>query len=413
MKELELDTHFIHLRTDYEVPTKELVGNKGANLARMMDLGIMVPDTVVVTVAGAQFIAENGADSIDFEPLKKLCAEQFGYYVGVSIRSSGVVSMAGMLETIHMIEINSRSFDTAISDVIDSWNNPKAKLYRKIKKMDDTPQIAVVIQPTIVPNEEHTGSGIMFTRNPNTGEDEMIGEFLPEQLGTRLADGEEGGVSLSTLPTDIQTELSDIGEKLEGEFKDVMDIEFVIDDKRLYIVQCRVAKLTPTARVRTMLDFVKDGTLLGLEFALRFNVDWLKECFVSKAQLGAELMSSGLGAVGGIVSGTIVTNAEEAKKYDNPILVADITTTEDLDKIIAVNGLITSRGGMTSHPAITCRELNKPCVTNLGDISMFKTGMVVTVDGDEGVVYAAEVEITKHNPFEKQAKELLSAWGEK
>jgi phosphoenolpyruvate synthase/pyruvate phosphate dikinase len=409
------------------IDDKNLLGNKGANLVKMHKLGIRIPQSLFLTTENCKKIREAG--KVEFYPLLKQLFNMFTTDK-IAIRSSGVISMAGMMDTVLDIDKNDeQAVCKAIMDVVASWDSERAKQFRKISKIDDEIKLAIVIQPVI--RGDKGFSGICFSRDVNTGKPNMTGEFVKGQLGDNLASGkvtpEKLENSLGKFPNYLFAELNEMALKLEKHFKAVQDVEFVVDEKELYIVQTRNAKLSALASVKTLIDFYNVGMINKDEFKTRFNPKWLDDCTEYRVMDSQGFLFKGTGAVNGYVTGQVVFDSKGAEKYENPILLADITTPDDLPLIQKVKGLVSRIGGFASHPAVICRELNKPCVIGVDSLKIIKgenraefiikgkftetlcEGDTITIVGNTGEVWMGGAKVEIKVKYQDEVTEIMNS----
>ncbi len=289
----------------------------------------------------------------------------------------------------------------AINAVFDSWMNERAVRYRKINDITGLRGTAVNVQTMVYGNlGEDSGTGVCFTRNPATGEDELYGEFL------RNAQGEDVVAGIRT-PRDIQEldrlmpsiyeELQKISHRLEAHYGEMQDLEFTVQEGTLYILQTRDGKRTGPAAVKIAVDMVDDD-LINEERAVEALVEpdhlsqLLHPRFDPDAEYGDEILGEGLPASPGAAVGRVVFSAEGAEDWNadgkDVILVRTETSPEDVGGMDAAEGILTSRGGMTSHAAVVARGWGKPCVAGCDDITIdhmdqsFTNGTVTIEKGD-------------------------------
>jgi pyruvate, orthophosphate dikinase len=309
----------------------------------------------------------------------------------------------------------------SIQAVFASWNNERAILYRNIHHIAHDLGTAVNVQSMVFGNRgDDSGTGVAFTRNPATGEKKLFGEFLMNAQGEDVVAGIRTPLSIDSLQLvmpAVYTEFKTIAEKLEEHYRDMQDIEFTIEKGKLYLLQTRNGKRTATAAISVAVDLVNEGILSKEEAVLRIETGQLDQLlhptFDEKALPNAILLATGLGASPGAASGHIyfsTQDAEEANKQGIPvILVRRETSPEDLAGMVSSEGILTARGGMTSHAAVVARGLGKCCVAGctaavinedtrtviIGDIILHQ-GDILSIDGATGRVYAGNV--PKQNP---------------
>ncbi len=302
----------------------------------------------------------------------------------------------------------------AVEAVFASWNNQRAITYRKINKIPDHLGTGVNIQAMVFGNlGDDCGTGVAFTRNPSDGTNQLYGEYLINAQGEDVVAGTRTPQPISTLADEmpeIYREFQAICHRLEEHYKDVQDIEFTIERNKLYILQTRSGKRTANAAVKIAHDFVGEGILNKREAILRVSPDHINQVMHRRIDPDAhvEVMAKGLPASPGAASGKVVFDADEAEKQANEghkvILVRPETTPDDIHGMVAAQGILTSRGGMTSHAAVVARGMGKPCISGCEEVKIslakkefvargktVKAGDVITIDGTLGQVYLGEV----------------------
>jgi pyruvate, orthophosphate dikinase len=319
--------------------------------------------------------------------------------------------------------------EAAIVAVFSSWNNPRAKLYRKMHTIPDEWGTAVNIQAMVFGNlGESSATGVAFTRDPSTGERRFFGEWLPNAQGEDVVAGirtprplsktaGSDGQSLEETLPDGYRSLLQIQARLEQHFRDMQDIEFTIEAGQLYLLQTRNGKRSARASVRIAVDMVKEGLLLPDEAILRIDPRRLDELLFPTLdpRSPAVAVARGIGASPGAVSGLAMFSAEDAELAaeggEAVILVRTETSPEDLHGMKAARGILTARGGATSHAAVVARGMGRPCVAgcaalhidharkqmsahgaNGDSVALVRQGEPITIDGSTGKVYVGRVE---------------------
>jgi len=303
---------------------------------------------------------------------------------------------------------------TAIGAVFRSWNGKRAKTYRQINKIPDDLGTAVNVQTMVFGNMgPDSGSGVGFTRDPSTGEKKMYGEYLLNSQGEDVVSGSRTPKHIDQLQNDLPSaykELTRVCETLEKQYKDVQDFEFTVEKGKLYMLQTRTGKRTAEAAVKIAVDMVKEGLIAREEAIMRVESDQLNQLLHRRIdpEAKANTIAEGLPASPGAASGRVVFDTDEAAELGNRgekvILVRPETTPEDIHGMVAAQGTLTSRGGMTSHAAVVARGMGKPCVCGCSDIRIdldderfysedfvIKKGEVITLDGGTGRVMLGEV----------------------
>ena len=305
----------------------------------------------------------------------------------------------------------------AIEAVFSSWNNPRAIKYRQINDIKGLLGTAVNVQAMVFGNMgDGCGTGVAFTRDPATGLNEFYGEYLMNAQGEDVVAGIRTPQPISTLNDEmpaIYAELIDIRAKLETHYKDMQDIEFTIEDGVLYMLQTRTGKRTAAAAVRTAVEMVEAGMIDKKEAVLRVAPDQIDQLlhpmFDPAAEVQAPVLAKGLPASPGGASGIVVFSAEaaeEAAEAGNKVILVRIETSpEDIGGMVAAQGILTARGGMTSHAAVVARGMGKCCVAGAGELAIdyangqftvggqvVKAGESISLNGSSGVVYKGEIQ---------------------
>ncbi|GAX91505.1 pyruvate, phosphate dikinase [Effusibacillus lacus] len=304
--------------------------------------------------------------------------------------------------------------DKAVHAVFKSWNNQRAQVYRRINKIPDDLGTAVNIQIMVFGNlGDDSGTGVAFTRNPSTGENELYGEFLINAQGEDVVAGIRTPQPISALKDvmpGIYQQFKEIAHRLESRYKDMQDIEFTVERGKLYMLQTRNGKRTAQAAVKVAVDMVKEGLISKEEALLRVDPNILDQLLFRRIDPAAQLevVAKGLPASPGAASGIVVFDADTADKLGHEgkkvILVRPETTPEDIHGMVAAQGIVTSRGGMTSHAAVVARGMGKPCICGCEALridlrakqvtvedKVIKEGDWISIDGGTGRVLLGEV----------------------
>jgi len=303
---------------------------------------------------------------------------------------------------------------SSIAAVFASWNNQRAITYRNLNGIPHDLGTAVNIQVMVFGNlGDGCGTGVAFTRNPSTGEDKLYGEFLFNAQGEDVVAGirtPQPFTELAAVFPAIYNEFDGICQTLEKHYQDMQDIEFTFEKEKLYILQTRNGKRTAAAAVKVAVDMVAEGLISKEEALQRVEPVQLEQLLHWGIDPSAALapIASGLPASPGAAVGKVVFDADVAEERgqagENVVLVRIETTPDDIHGIVAAQGVLTSRGGMTSHAAVVARGMGKPCVCGcdalkidlgkryfqIGDI-MVKEGDMISIDGAKGLVYLGEV----------------------
>ena len=304
----------------------------------------------------------------------------------------------------------------AIEAVFKSWNNNRAKVYRRLHNISDKLGTAVNIQAMVFGNMgDNCGTGVSFSRNPVTGEDELFGEYLINAQGEDVVAGIRTPKNISVLKDDmpyLYKEFVEISKKLEQHYKDMQDIEFTIEDGKLYILQTRNAKRTPNAVVEVAVSLAEEGVISKEEAILRVGTEEINKLlhatFEEKSLKEAKQLTQGLAASPGAAVGGIYFTAQEAveaAKTKPVILVREETSPEDIEGMISSEAIVTLRGGMTSHAAVVARGMGKCCVCGCQNMIInyaektlkivgitLHEGDIISVDGSSGKVYLDKVD---------------------
>jgi pyruvate,orthophosphate dikinase len=319
--------------------------------------------------------------------------------------------------------------------VFRSWTNERAKTYRRINRIDDWLGTAVNVQAMVFGNlGENSGTGVGFTRNPATGEHVFFGEYLMNAQGEDVVSGVRTPLPISELERAmpmVYEQLRTITGKMEKHYRDLQDFEFTIQDGKLYMLQTRNGKRTGLAAVRVAIDMVREGLITQEEAIHRVEpnqlYDFLVPRLVEKGEK-IEVLATGLPASPGAAVGQIVFTAEEAVKrhasgaYPVIILVRGETTPEDIAGMEVAAGILTSRGGMTSHAAVVTRGMGKCCVAGAGDCTVdeakkelrvkghvFKEGDWLSLDGTTGRVINGKLKTLDAQPDDPDLVKFM-AW---
>jgi len=497
--------------------SKEILGGKGANLARMAKLGLPVPPGFTISTKVCEFFYKNSKKipkkvvqntKKEIRVIEKISKKKFGDLSNpllVSVRSGSRVSMPGMMDTILNLGLNDKTVialkkrtgngrfakdsyrrliqmysnvvlgieshffeelienfkltkgviqDTeleeedwdgliknfkdvvkektkkifpqdvneqlwgAISAVFLSWNSKRAKTYRKINYIPGDWGTAVNVQAMVFGNMGNDcATGVAFTRNPSTGKKEIFGEYLINAQGEDVVAGTRTPQNLLTMNKfmpKIFQELKKIFNKLENKYKDMQDIEFTVENNKLWMLQTRSGKRTSRAAIKIAVDMVQEKLISRKEAILRIDPNTLDTLLHptlnEKAQ--KKIIATGLPASPGAASGKVTFSAEEAEKLkeqmQDAILVRIETSPEDINGMHAAKGILTARGGMTSHAAVVARGMGKPCVSGSSQIKIdyekkefksgdyiVKEGEVITIDGGSGKVMLGKVPTVK------------------
>jgi pyruvate,orthophosphate dikinase len=306
----------------------------------------------------------------------------------------------------------------SIDAVFGSWNNPRAIKYRKINEIKGLLGTAVNVQAMVFGNfGDDSGTGVCFTRDPSTGENQFYGEYLMNAQGEDVVAGIRTPLSLRLLGKRnprIYKELDNIRMRLEKHYKDMQDMEFTIQQDKLYVLQTRTGKRTGVAAVKMAVDMVREKLISKEEAVMQVSPDQLDQLLHPmidpKMRKNLKALAKGLNASPGAASGQIVFTADEAEEWANQgkkvLLVRRETSPDDIGGMHVSQGILTSTGGMTSHAAVVARGMGTPCVAGCKAVSIsgnaasingknYKEGAWLTIDGSTGEVFEGEVKLVQ------------------
>jgi pyruvate,orthophosphate dikinase len=442
--------------TDQAIPKEdlnpEMLGGKGYGLAWMTANGINVPPAIIIPTS--MCVKYMGSPKTTMKEVGKelpkmlmFFMEKFGYMPLLSVRSGARVSMPGMMDTVLNVGLDGNTLDmwkeklgeacatdcmarlhqmygdvvlgnpdtfvlplakdqilNSIEAVFKSWNNERAKEFRKLNDIPDEWGTAVVLQAMVFGNMGKTsGTGVLFTRNTDTGAAGVTGEFLEDAQGEDVVAGVRTPLPFHKMVewnAEVYMELLKVAIDMEKLKKDVQDIEFTVQEGKLYILQTRNAMRTPRAALKIAHDMYIEGLLTRTEALKRVKASQYDQATqpVLDPKFKDAPFCEGIPGCSGVVTGKVVHSSEDAVKAkengENVVLVTKETTPDDIKGMVAAVGIITMEGGSTSHAAVVARGMNKPCVVGVGkDLNDFKAGSVVSFDGATGRIWQKEVPI--------------------
>jgi pyruvate,orthophosphate dikinase len=413
---------------------KSELGNKGANLVVMTESGLPVPPGFVVTISAFKQCQETGllpeeAINEALTTLESKMGRKLGTGLEVSVRSSAPVSMPGMMDTILNIG-NREQIITSIKRIFESWNTTRAIEYRRLNKISPTLGTAAIVQAMVYGNrDERSGTGVLFSRNPSTGEKNLYGEYLVKAQGEDIVSGSRTPEPISKLKSvmpEIYSQLEAIVDKLELHFHDMQDMEFTIESGKLYMLQTRSGKRTGNAAIKIAVDMVNHGLITQEEAIQRVTVEDMKQILHKQIKdIGNyKPFVKGLNAAPGAASGRAIFDIlgviSEYKK--GPVILVRIETSpDDIQGIALAAGVLTQKGGLTSHAAVVTRGMGKPCICGAEGIEVdpvaknfsingqviVKEGDQITIDGTTGNVYMGALPLVEGG-FTPEVKELLN-----
>ncbi len=521
---------FSSQKTDGDASLSNLLGGKGANLAEMSKLGIQVPPGFTITTEACNYFSENKKlpDGLKEEiinyvsKLESLSQKSFGNSESpllLSVRSGGMISMPGMMDSILNIGLNDdnvqnlakafnderfaldsyrrliqmysnvvlgvevgrfeaviankKRMDNVTSDadfnveqlewiinaykntverftnspfpqdpheqllgaieaVFSSWQNKRAITYRKINNIPDSLGTGATIQTMVFGNlNDKSGTGVAFTRNPSNGSKELYGEYLINAQGEDVVAGirtphpikNDDSVEQESLESKFPNaykEIKEIASKLESHFKEVQDLEFTIENEKVYLLQTRKAKRTAQASIKIAIDLHNEGITTKEESLIMVDANNITNVLHPQFVQSQEktLFTKALNASPGAAVGEIVFDADKAEKEANRgrdvILVRDETSPEDIHGMHSSVGILTTKGGMTSHAAVVARGMGKPCVVGAEGLTIdvenktigngervLTEGDIISIDGSLGEVYIGELETEPPRPSDE------------
>ncbi len=321
----------------------------------------------------------------------------------------------------------------AVSSVFNSWENERAIIYRKINRIPDDLGTAVNIQTMVFGNMgSDSGTGVLFTRDPSTGENVLYGEYLINAQGEDVVAGLRTPKHISEIDKDLPgmyEQLSQVARLLEDHYKDMQDIEFTIERKKLYILQTRTGKRTAQASLEIAKAMVKEGQISKRTAVMRVTPDEVSRLLHRSIdpKVDANVLARGLPASPGAATGKVVFDTKTAEilgeKHEEIILVRPETTPEDMPGIVHAQGILTSRGGMTCHAAIVARGMGKPAIVGCEDLRIdlennkgfvgdheLNEGDIISIDGGTGNIILGEIALTE--PVMSESFKEILKWAD-
>lgn len=437
---------------------REAIGGKAWGINRMRALGLPVPPAIVITTHACDDYFRRGkvvderlwAQVVEhMRVLEEGAGRRFGAAprpLLVSVRSGAPHSMPGMMDTVLDLGLNDaleaalaaehgqsrHAADThrrfraqyrkvvlggrddsipddpwaqlraAVTAVFESWHSPRAQVYRRERGLPQDGCTAVIIQAMVFGNADaHSGTGVLFSRNPLTGDPPPWGEWLAGGQGEDVVSGNHTPQPLEALRSqmpEVHAQLMRATAVLEADAGDIQDIEFTVESGHLWLLQSRIAKRSAHAAMRAAVAFAQEG-LITREAALRrlssAQLRQLPRLRLGPAVDGVAPVARGEAASPGVAQGVVVLDAQAAESRsrlgESVILARPNTSPEDLPGVVAASGVLTEQGGSTSHAAVICRELGRPCVVGCGmDTVTSLAGQQVTLDGGSGQVWLGE-----------------------
>ncbi len=435
---------------------RELVGGKAYSLNQMRRLHLEVPPAFVLATSLCTVYHDNGGrlpagvwEAVlgQLARLEEETGRRFGgpeRPLLVSVRSGAAQSMPGMMDTVLNLGITPRlrgvlaaesgdsrwAADTwerfrrgygeivlgdpdaappddpydqlraAVGAVFASWHNDRVRAYRARHRLGEGEGTAVTVQAMVFGNRgPGSGTGVLFSRDPATGEPRLFGEWLPCAQGDDVVSGAATPEPLNTLAERmpaIHSRLAEIARTVEADLRDLADIEFTIDSGRLYVLQSRAGKRSAAAAVRIAVDLVREGVIDPAAAVGRVSREQAETLAATACvAAGAGAVATGLGASPGVAAGLAVSDLDQAMELASQgtpvVLVRPTTAPEDVPAMFDSVAVVTDLGGSTSHAALVCRDIGLPCVVGCGPGTSHKLdGRTVTVDGNTGQIYEGD-----------------------
>ena len=377
-----------------------------------------------------------------FEKIIDEMKEAKGVHFDTELTADDLKELANKFKAVYREAMNGEEFPQdpkdqlmgAVKAVFRSWDNPRAIVYRRMNDIPGDWGTAVNVQTMVFGNKgETSGTGVAFTRNPSTGAKGIYGEYLINAQGEDVVAGVRTPQPISKLAEDLPEcyeEFMNLAMKLENHFRDMQDMEFTIEEGKLYFLQTRNGKRTAPAAIQIACDLVDEGMITPEEAVCRIEAKSLDQLlhptFVPEALKAGEVIGSALPASPGAAAGKVYFTADEAKEAgkggrgERVILVRLETSPEDIEGMHAAQGILTVRGGMTSHAAVVARGMGTCCVSGCGEIKIdeeakvfelggytFHEGDYISLDGSTGKIYKGDIatqEATVSGNFERIMK---------
>ncbi|GAA0987129.1 hypothetical protein GCM10009555_065870 [Acrocarpospora macrocephala] len=390
----------------------EVLGGKAHGLVVLGRLGLAVPAGFVIGTEACRAYLRDGRlpDGLADELTIAVASLPAGQ---VSVRSGASVSMPGMMTTILNLTVDSiEPLKKAVTEVFSSWNTPRARTYRELHGIPHDLGTAVTIQAMVYGDRDHrSGTGVAFTRNPNTGEPVPFGDVLFGRQGDAVVSGRELPLPLHDLTArepKVWAGLLHAMDRVESHYRDACYLEFTFETGELWLLQVRPGRFVGAAAVRVATDLADDG-VIGREEALRrVSPEDLQQVRTPRIVLAADVLARGLGACPGVAVGMVATSTDAAVRMaaKGPvILVRPETSPLDMRGIAAAAGIVTARGGPASHAAVVARAMGKPAVVGVAGLVVgagsvragdrtIEEGTLVSIDGTSGDVVVGEATVT-------------------
>jgi pyruvate,orthophosphate dikinase len=382
----------------------------------------------------------DGVDAQRFERALSDLKSERGVQQDVELSADDLRELVGTFKQIYEEEVDQpfpqdarRQLGRAVKAVFDSWDTPRAQVYRRANRIPEDLGTAVNVVQMVFGNKGSTsGTGVAFTRDPSTGEQGLYGEFLADAQGEDVVAGIRTPEPLAKMekrmPEPFEQLLATM-QRLEEHYRDMQDIEFTVEDGRLYLLQTRSAKRTASAALRAAVSMVDEGLISREEAVARIDAGQLDQLLhpMIDPKAEVEVAARGLNASPGAASGAAVLDADTAEERgqagEDVILVRWETTPDDIHGLLQANGILTAHGGMTSHAAVVARGMGKPCVAGCEGLTIdvdartfslngqqLAEGDVITIDGGTGRVIVGPVPLVA--PQINEDFETILGWAD-
>lgn len=380
----------------------EVLGGKAHGLVLLHRLGLPVPAGVVVTTDACRVFLRDGE-------LPAGLLDELVTAVGtlgassVSVRSGAAVSMPGMMDTILDVRPTPETLAQALESVFSSWHTPRARTYRTLHGIPHDLGTAVVVQRMVFGDRDSaSGSGVAFSRDPDTGENAPFGEVLFGHQGSAVVSGRSLTSPLRELDREpvVRQGLFAALRRLEQHYRDACYVEFTFESGELWLLQVRPGGFTGAAAVRLAVDLADEGVLTRAEALARVAPQHLQHVRTPRITPDADVIARGLGVCPGVAAGRVAVTSDEAVRLaaEGPVvLVRPETSPDDIRGLAAATGIVTARGGPASHAAVVARSMGKPAVVGVAGLVVgpgslafagddIGVGATITIDGTSGDV---------------------------
>ncbi|WP_394618546.1 PEP/pyruvate-binding domain-containing protein [Lentzea sp. JNUCC 0626] len=385
----------------------EVVGGKAHGLVLLHRLGLPVPAGFVVTTEACRAFLRDGSLPDEFWSSLASAVSSLGASL-VSVRSGAAVSMPGMMDTI--LNVPPSAVPEAVRSVFASWHTPRARTYRTLHDIPHDLGTAVIVQRMVFGDrDERSGSGVAFSRDPDTGVRAPFGEVLFGHQGSAVVSGASLTRPLAALDREpfVWQELLAALDLVERHFRDACYVEFTFESGALWLLQVRPGRFTGAAAVRLAVDLVEEGVISRSEALVRVSPQDLRHVRTPRLASGADVLGRGIGVCPGVAVGRVAVTADEAVRMavDGPVvLVRPETSPDDIRGLAAATGIVTARGGPASHAAVVARSMGKPAVVGVAALEVgaesvalggrtVGVGSLLSIDGSSGEVVLGSAEV--------------------